>query len=68
MKTNEATWDRVVRVILGIVLFYLFFAGIITGALGWIVLVIGAVLLLTGVVGWCPLYALFKSGTKATNS
>lgn len=61
---NEASWDRIVRVVLGIVLLYLGFAGVVTGGWGVFLKVIGFVPLLTGLVGWCPLYALFKLSTK----
>lgn len=61
---NEAGWDRVVRIVLGIALLYLGFAGIVPGGWGLFLKVIGFVPLLTGLVGWCPLYALFKVQTK----
>ncbi len=58
MKVNEASWDRIVRVVLGVVLLYLGLAGVVTGGLGIVLDVLGVVLLLTGAVGFCPLYAL----------
>ena len=60
MKTNESGLDRVLRVIAGIVMLVLFFTNVVSGGLGIVVLVIGALLLITGVVGFCPLYALLK--------
>jgi hypothetical protein len=63
-KLNEANWDRIVRVVLGIVLLYLGLGGVVAGALGVVVDVLGAILLITGVVGFCPLYALLKISTK----
>lgn len=53
MATNETTLDRVLRVILGVVLLTLVFAGPRT-AWGWG----GLVPLITGLVGSCPLYLL----------
>ena len=64
MKVNEASWDRIVRVLLGAVLLYLGFGGVISGTLGIVVGIIGLIPLLTGLVGWCPLYALFKISTN----
>jgi len=64
MKMNEATWDRVVRIIIGVVLLYLGWAGVVTGGLGLFLKIIGFVPLLTGLIGWCPLYAIFKTGTR----
>jgi hypothetical protein len=64
MKVNEASWDRIVRVVLGILLLYLGWGGVVTGGLGAVLKILGFLPLLTGLVGWCPLYALFKFGTK----
>jgi hypothetical protein len=63
-KVNEAGWDRAARVVLGIALLALGFGGIIPGTLGIVVGVIGLIPLLTGLIGWCPLYSLFKFATK----
>lgn len=61
MKINEGTVDRVVRVIVGLVMLYPFFFH----EEGWLsyVSVIGAVPLITGIAGSCPLYALFGINT-----
>ena len=64
LKMNEANWDRIVRVVLGIVLLYLGLGGVVAGTLGVVVDILGAILLLTGLVGFCPLYTLFKFSTK----
>jgi len=63
-KLNEANWDRIVRVVLGLALLYLGWAGVVTGGWGLFLKIIGFVPLLTGLVGWCPLYAMFKLSTK----
>ena len=55
MKTNIGTLDRVVRLLLAAGLFSLFF--ILTGEQKWLGL-IGIVPLATGLIQWCPLYAL----------
>lgn len=64
MKTNMSNLDRIIRVVLAIVLFALYFTGTVTGALGIVFIVIGAIALITGVVGFCPLYALLKIKTN----
>jgi hypothetical protein len=64
MKTNESSMDRIIRVILGIALIALYFTGTVTGVLGIIFIVVGAIALLTGVVGVCPLYMLLKIKTN----
>jgi hypothetical protein len=60
---NEASWDRVARVVLGIVLLALGFGDVVTGTLGTVFKVVGFIPLITGLVGWCPLYALFRFRT-----
>ena len=64
MKTNESGLDRVIRVIVGIALLALYFTNVVTGGLGIVFIVLGAVALLTGVVGFCPLYTLLKISTN----
>lgn len=65
MKVNEASWDRIVRVVLGIILLYLGWAGVVTGGWGAFLKIIGFVPLLTGLIGFCPAYTLFKFSTKS---
>jgi hypothetical protein len=55
--------DRIIRVVLAAVLAYLYFGGIVTGALGIVLLVLAAVFLITSIVAFCPLYAPFKFST-----
>lgn len=63
MKKNEASWDRIARVILGIGLIV---GGLtaVGGANGTIMAAIGLVPLATGLMGWCPVYSIFKIGTQ----
>lgn len=61
---NEAGWDRILRVVGGILLLALGFAGVAVGTLGWVFKIIGALLLVTGLVGFCPVYALLKIKTR----
>ncbi len=63
MNRNVASWDRVIRVVLAALFAYLYFAGIVTGGLGLLLLVVGIVFLVTAVVGYCPLYGMLKFST-----
>jgi len=54
MATNEGTLDRILRVIVGLAILSLAFVGPQTP---WAYL--GLVPLLTGIVGFCPAYAIF---------
>ena len=63
MKLNESNVDRIIRVVVGVVLLYVGFGGALSGALAVVADVLGVVMLFTGAVGFCPLYALFKFST-----
>ncbi|HEU0292158.1 MAG TPA: DUF2892 domain-containing protein [Anaerolineales bacterium] len=63
MKPNLSTLDRVVRVVVAALFAYLYFTGIVTGVFGVVLLVLGAVFVLTAIVGFCPLYAMFRFST-----
>lgn len=63
MKRNMSNVDRLVRVLITAVLFYLYFSGVVSGALGVILVVLGAIFLATSLIGFCPLYAPFKFST-----
>ena len=64
MKTNESTADRIVRIVLGLILAALAVTGVATGALTALAWVVAALLVVTGVVGFCPLYAVLRFSTK----
>ena len=64
MKLNESNIDRIIRAVIGIVLLYLGFGGVLSGATAIVVDILGVILLFTGAVGFCPLYMLFKFSTR----
>lgn len=60
MTTNESSTDRIIRVVIAFVA--AFAVGI--GSVGGIILaVVGAVMLVTAAVGFCPLYRVFGMST-----
>lgn len=59
MTQNEGTVDRVVRIVLGLALLSFVFVGPHT----WMGL-FGAIPLVTGLVGFCPLYGLLGVRTR----
>lgn len=61
--TNEARWDRIVRILIGVVLLYLGWAGVVGGTAGVVLKALGFLPLVTGMVGYCPAYALFGVST-----
>jgi hypothetical protein len=54
MKTNEASWDRSLRIVIGLALLALTVVGPQT-PWGFT----GLILVATGIAGFCPLYWLF---------
>lgn len=64
MEKNEGTVDRVIRVLLGFILIY---TGAIqmglSGALAYIVVLIGLILLISGIIGYCGLYTVIGINT-----
>ncbi len=52
------TLDKTVRVIIAAIIAVLFFAKVITGTLGIVLLIIAIILLLTSLLNFCPLYTV----------
>lgn len=67
MKLNEGMTDRIIRVVLGTLLLALWLFGFTQGSLAIILAIIGAVLLVTAAIGFCPLYSLFGIKTCAVS-
>ena len=65
-KNNMGGMDRGIRAIVGIILLALYFMGTVAGALGWVALIVGIVMLATAVIGWCPAYVPFGIKTCRT--
>ncbi|OFV88892.1 MAG: hypothetical protein A3J75_02535 [Acidobacteria bacterium RBG_16_68_9] len=61
---NQAGWERVARLLLGVVLLYLGWGGVVTGTAGTVFKWLGFVPIATGLVGWCPLYTVLKFRTN----
>lgn len=58
MNGNTGTVDRAIRAVIGVALIAATLGGVI-GIWGWL----GVILLLTAVVGWCPLYSALGINT-----
>jgi len=65
MKGNESSADRIIRGILGVALLLVAFLAVPAGALQIVLIVIGAVLLVTGAIGFCPMYRILGLSTKS---
>jgi hypothetical protein len=63
MTTNESSIDRIIRLVIGVAALVGAFA-VGVGSVGGIILaVVGAVMLVTAAVGFCPLYRVFGIST-----
>ena len=64
MKQNESNVDRIIRGVLGIVLLAVAFLVVPAGTLQIVLAVIGAILLITGLTGFCLIYAILGLSTR----
>lgn len=70
IKKNVGKTDSIIRILIAVVIAILLFTGQVNGALAIVLGVLGIVLLLTGFLSFCLVYALFgistcKKGTEA---
>ena len=63
MKKNMSSADRVIRLVIAVIVTVLYFNGIIGGAIGIALLALSGIFLLTSLVSFCPLYAMFGIST-----
>ena len=63
MKINEGAVDRAIRGVVGVILLVVGVV-LVKGTIGIVLDALGAILLVTGIVGFCPLYALFHISTS----
>lgn len=56
MKKNMGVTDKVIRLIVAAIVVILFFAEVISGTLGIVLLVLAGVFVLTSFISFCPLY------------
>lgn len=65
MKKNMGSADKIIRVIIALIFSVLYFTGTVSGTLGYILLALGAIFLLTSIISFCPLYLPFGINTCA---
>ena len=64
IQPNESAADRIIRIVLAVALLALAIAGIVSGPVAVLAWVVGAIALVTGIVGFCPLYAILRVSTR----
>ena len=55
--------DKVIRILVAVVIAILFYTNVITGLLGIVLMVLGAIFVVTSLIGFCPLYLPFGINT-----
>lgn len=55
--------DKVIRLLIVIIFFLLYFTGTVSGALGGVLVALGGVFVITSILGTCPLYIPFGIST-----
>ena len=68
MKKNVGSTDKVIRIILAVIGVVLFLTNVVSGTLGYIVLAISAILVITSIISFCPLYLPFGINTGKKSS
>lgn len=63
MKKNMGILDAKIRIAFAVVIVVLYFTGTITGFYGIVILAAAVLLVLTGFVRYCPLYAFLDFNT-----
>jgi hypothetical protein len=66
MKKNMGSIDKVIRLLLAVVFILLFVFNTVTGIFGYVLLALAAIFILTSLVSFCPLYAIFGIKTCKT--
>ncbi|MBN1649877.1 MAG: DUF2892 domain-containing protein [Bacteroidales bacterium] len=63
MKRNVGVFDKAFRIVAAIVIALLYYFGVISGTVGLVLIILAIVLLLTALLNFCGLYALFGCNT-----
>ncbi len=64
MKSNMGSTDKIIRIIIAMAVIALYYAGMISGTVAMVLLVLAGIFIFTSFIGFCPLYFPFKISTK----
>lgn len=64
MKSNFGYIDRGARLFLAILIIDLYLINVLSGILALILLILAALFIITGFIGFCPVYNFFGISTK----
>ena len=63
LQINEGPIDRAVRIVLGLALVAVGITGLVAAPLVYLTSFVAVIALATGIVGFCPLYAILRLST-----
>ena len=63
MKKNMGMIDRVLRLVVSVVLAYLYFSGTVEATLGIVLIAAAGIFTLTSIVSFCPIYTILGLST-----
>ena len=66
MKKNVGSIDQIIRYILAAVLIILFFTNVVTGVLGYILLAVAVIFIVTALLNFCPIWWMIGVKTNKT--
>ncbi len=64
MKANVSNIDKTVRLLLVFVIAVLYMSGMLPGKAALVMGIIAAILVVTSVISFCPLYAVLRVNTR----
>ena len=71
MEKNLGALDKIIRLVIAAIVAVLYFSGTISGTLAIVLLIVSGIFVLTSLINFCPLYALFglsSNGKKKTGT
>ena len=65
MKKNIGSADKIIRYALAAIIIVLFLLKVVTGLLGYILLAVAAIFIVTSIINVCPIWWMFGIKTNA---
>jgi Inner membrane protein YgaP-like, transmembrane domain len=64
LQHNVGTPDRAIRIVIAALLAMAVAGGLVTAPISYLAGIVAAILFVTGLVGFCPLYAILRVSTS----
>lgn len=63
MKKNMGNTDKIVRILIAVIVGILYFTNVISGTLGFVLLALSVIFVVTSLISFCPIYSIFGLNT-----